>query len=120
MDDENKSLYLTPIKIKLIVQNIDIELGKFTLLNLYNDTKYILTLPPNEINYELTKIINKTKVVVNLYDYIPNLKQIICQKIINQTIEYANETTICIMLKCNIESYFETMLYINLQLVAVA
>ena len=33
MDNENKSLYLTPVKIKLVVQNVDIELGKFTLLH---------------------------------------------------------------------------------------
>ena len=68
------------------------------------------------INYKLSKKNNKLKCDVNLYEVIPNLDDIIYENLINQNVEYENENTIVIFILYIFENYFETKLYVPLQL----
>ena len=67
-------------------------------------------------NLDLLDENNKLKCDVNMYEVIPNLDDIIYENLINQNVEYENENTIVIFILYIFENYFETKLYVPLQL----
>lgn len=108
----------TPVKFNLTIENENLENYEFIVMNNFDNLKYSLKFPEKELIYKLISSGGNTN-EVNLYDYIPDLKNILYEKLKNGRVLRCCENSINIEINHHFEEYLDFYLYINLQIIQI-